>query len=111
MNNLFQNIDNTWKKSSTPSDSPSKGLSSTDPLSMIQAKPDTFDGLDPLSMFAAQEASTKQPVSVSAPVSKKQQVCIHYLQNILDDFNFRQKKCSKIKPSEISKCPKHYSTV
>ncbi|XP_020613263.1 UPF0505 protein C16orf62-like [Orbicella faveolata] len=39
---------------------------------MIQAKPDTFDGLDPLSIFAAQEANTKQAVPVSAPVSKKQ---------------------------------------
>ncbi|XP_020613204.1 UPF0505 protein C16orf62 homolog [Orbicella faveolata] len=66
------NIDNTWKKSSTPSDNSSNGLSVTDPLSMIQAKPDTFDGLDPLSIFAAQEANTKQAVPVSAPVSKKQ---------------------------------------
>ena len=75
LTNLFQNIDNTQKTSSTP-DGPSKGLSAADPLSMIQAKTDSFDGLDPLSMFAAQEASTKQPVSVSAPVSKKQRVCI-----------------------------------
>ena len=74
---MFQNIDNTQKTSGTPSDGPSKGLSAADPLSMIQAKTDSFDGLDPLSMFAAQEASTKQPVSVSAPVSKKQRVCIH----------------------------------
>lgn len=63
----------------------------TDPLSMIQAKPDTFDGLDPLSMFAAQEAKTKQTVPVSSPVSKKQRVCIHLLQKLLDDFNFGQK--------------------
>lgn len=76
MNNLFQNIDNTQKKSGTPTDGSSKGLSAADPLSMLQAKPDTFDGLDPLSMFAAQEANTKQTVSVSAPVSKKQRVCI-----------------------------------
>ena len=37
---------------------------------MIQAKADTFDGLDPLSMFAAQEASSnKTPASV--PMTKK----------------------------------------
>lgn len=96
LTNLFQNIDNTQKTSSTPSDGPSKGLSAADPLSMIQAKTDTFDGLDPLSMFAAQEASTKQPVSVSTPVSKKQQVCIHlYLQKISDTFNFGQKSVWK----------------
>ena len=76
---LFQNIDNTWKKSSTPSDKSSKGLLASDPLSMIQAKPDTFDGLDPLSMFAAQEANTKQTVPASAAVSKKQRVCITFL--------------------------------
>lgn len=47
-----------------------------DPLSMIQGKADTFDGLDPLSMFAAQEATTKQSVPASAPVSKKERVCM-----------------------------------
>lgn len=67
----------------------------TDPLSMIKAKPDTFDGLDPLSMFAAQEANTKQTKPASVPVSKKQQVCIHFLQKLLDDFNFGQKSVRK----------------
>ena len=73
---------------------------------MIQAKPDTFDGLDPLSIFAAQEANTKQAVPVSVPVSKKQRVCMHFLQKLLDDFNFGQKKCPQIKLAEIVKCPK-----
>ena len=75
MENLFQNIDNTRKKSSTPSPSPSKDSSAADPLSLIQAKADTFDGLDPLSMFAAQEATvnTKTP-SGSVSVSKKEKV-------------------------------------
>ena len=37
---------------------------------------------------------------------------IHYLQKISDDFNFGQKWCQKIKPSEIFKRPKffQYST-
>ena len=61
---------------------------------MIQAKPDTFDGLDPLSMFAAQEANTKQTTPASAPVSKNQRVCI-FLQKHLDDFNFGQKSVRK----------------
>lgn len=67
------NVDNSRKKSSTPSDSLSKGTPAADPSSLIQAKPDAFDGLDPLSMFAAQEASTKKTSSVSAPASKKEQ--------------------------------------
>ncbi|RMX54674.1 hypothetical protein pdam_00009345 [Pocillopora damicornis] len=67
------NVDNSRKKSSTPSDSLSKGTPVADPSSLIQAKPDAFDGLDPLSMFAAQEASTKKTSSVSAPASKKEQ--------------------------------------
>ncbi|KAL9957403.1 hypothetical protein ACROYT_G039035 [Oculina patagonica] len=66
------NIDNTRKKSSTPSDSSSKGSLAADPLSMIQGKADTFDGLDPLSMFAAQEATTKPSVPASSPASKKE---------------------------------------
>ena len=73
----MQNVDNSRKKSSTPSDSLSKGTPAADPSSLIQAKPDAFDGLDPLSMFAAQEASTKKTSSVSAPASKKEQVCTH----------------------------------
>ena len=76
---MFQNIDNTRKKSSTPTERSSKDLSAADPLSMIQSKTDTFDGLDPLSMFAAQEATaTKQSVPNSASVSKKERVCIHH---------------------------------
>lgn len=74
---FLQNVDNSRKKSSTPSDSLSKGTPAADPSSLIQAKPDAFDGLDPLSMFAAQEASTKKTSSVSAPASKKEQVCTH----------------------------------
>lgn len=75
LKNLFQNIDNTRKKSSTPSPSPSKGSSAVDPLSLIQAKADTFDGLDPLSMFAAQEATVNMKTpSGSASVSKKEKV-------------------------------------
>ena len=31
---------------------------------------------------------------------------VHYLRKISDGFNFGQKKCPKIKPSEIFKCPK-----
>ena len=31
---------------------------------------------------------------------------VHYLQKISDDFNFGQKLCPKIKPSEIFKRPK-----
>ena len=73
----MQNVDNSRKKLSTPSDSLSKGTPAADPSSLIQAKPDAFDGLDPLSMFAAQEASTKKTSSVSAPASKKEQVCTH----------------------------------
>ena len=75
LTNLFQNIDNTRKKSSTPAPSASKGSTAADPLSLIQAKTDTFDGLDPLSMFAAQEATvnTKTP-SGSVSVSKKEKV-------------------------------------
>ena len=74
---FLQNVDNSRKKSSTPSDSLSKGTPAADPSSLIQAKPDAFDGLDPLSMFAAQEASTKKTSPVSAPASKKEQVCTH----------------------------------
>lgn len=103
LNNLFQNIDNTWKKSSTPSKS-SKGLLAADPLSMIQAKPDTFDGLDPLSMFAAQEANTKQTAPASAPVSKKQRVKCIFLQKHLDDFNFGRRSVRNIKPFKIFMC-------
>ncbi|XP_022800281.1 UPF0505 protein C16orf62-like [Stylophora pistillata] len=67
------NVDNTRKKSSASSDSSSKSAPAADPLSFIQAKPDTFDGLDPLSMFAAQEASTKKTTPSSTPGSKKEQ--------------------------------------
>ena len=43
---------------------------------MIQAKGDTFDGLDPLSMFAAEEATTnKTPAAASVPVLRKERVC------------------------------------
>ena len=71
---MFQTVDSTRKKSSSPSDSSSKGTSAADPLSTIKAKPDTFDGLDPLSMFAAQEATTKQATPASVPVSKMERV-------------------------------------
>ena len=91
LSSKLQNVDNTRKKSSTPSDNSSKDVSATDPLSTIQAKADTFDGLDPLSMFAAQEANTKQTVPVSSPVSKKQWVCMHFSQEFSDDFNFEEK--------------------
>ena len=75
-NDLFQNIDNTRKKSSTPTDNAPKSSVAADPMSMFQGKADTFDGLDPLSMFAAQEANTKQSVPASAPASKKERVRI-----------------------------------
>lgn len=52
------------------------GSSAADPLSVIQAKADSFDGLDPLSMFAAQEASSnKTPASV--PTTKKVSIMIN----------------------------------
>ena len=79
--NVFQNIDSASKKSSTPAPGASKGSSAVDPLSMIQAKADTFDGLDPLSMFAAQEATTnKTTAATSVPVLKKDRVGMNDLQ-------------------------------
>lgn len=52
---------------------PPSGTSSSiaDPVSTIQAKADTFDGLDPLSMFAAQEASAIK-LPAAAPVAKQE---------------------------------------
>ena len=38
-------------------------------------------------------------------------VVAHYLQKISDDFNFGQKKCPKIKPSEIFTVQYFYRTV
>ena len=76
--NLFQNIESTLKNSSAASPSKSKASSAADPLSLIQGKADTFDGLDPLSMFAAQEATTnKTTTAVTAAVAKKERVCIN----------------------------------
>ncbi|XP_068761275.1 VPS35 endosomal protein-sorting factor-like [Montipora capricornis] len=52
---------------------PPSGTSSSiaDPVSMIQANADSFDGLDPLSMFAAQEASAIK-LPAAAPVAKQE---------------------------------------
>ena len=36
---------------------------------------------------------------------------VHYLQKSSDDFNFGQKKCPKIKPSEILGVRNFYSTI
>ena len=66
--NLFQSRESNPKK-------PPSGTSSSiaDPVSTIQAKADTFDGLDPLSMFAAQEASAIK-LPAAAPVAKQERV-------------------------------------
>ncbi|KAK2564040.1 VPS35 endosomal protein-sorting factor-like [Acropora cervicornis] len=62
------------RESSTPKKSslPLSGSSSSaaDPLSTIQTKADAFEGLDPLSMFAAQEVSSKLPATT--PVKKNE---------------------------------------
>ena len=71
VNLLFQTRESsTPKKSSLPLSGSSSSVA--DPLSTIQTKADAFDGLDPLSMFAAQEVSSKLPAIM--PVNKKERV-------------------------------------
>lgn len=68
---MFQTRESsTPKKSSLPLSGSSS--SAADPLSTIQTKADAFEGLDPLSMFAAQEVSSKLPANT--PVKKKERV-------------------------------------
>ena len=68
---MFQTRESsTPKKSSLPLSGSSS--SAADPLSTIQTKADAFEGLDPLSMFAAQEVSSKLPATT--PVKQKERV-------------------------------------
>ena len=82
----MQNIESPLKKLNASSPSTSKASFAADPLSLIQAKADTFDGLDPLSMFAAQEASSNKTAAMatSASVTTKEKVHVHlYMKNII----------------------------
>lgn len=76
---FLQSIESPLKKLNAASPSTSKASFAADPLSLIQAKADTFDGLDPLSMFAAQEASSNKTAAVasSASVTTKEKVHVH----------------------------------
>lgn len=76
MSFFWQSIESPLKKLNAASPSTSKASFAADPLSLIQAKADTFDGLDPLSMFAAQEASSNKvaAVATSASVTSKEKV-------------------------------------
>ena len=79
MSFFWQSIESPLKKLNAASPSTSKASFAADPLSLIQAKADTFDGLDPLSMFAAQEASSNKvaAVATSASVTTKEKVHVH----------------------------------
>ncbi|XP_015778562.1 PREDICTED: UPF0505 protein C16orf62 homolog [Acropora digitifera] len=76
------------RESSTPKKSslPLSGSTSpaADPLSTIQTKADAFEGLDPLSMFAAQEVSSKLPANT--PVKKKERSAEFDKLNQQDEF-------------------------
>ena len=76
---FLQSIESPLKKLNAASPSTSKASFAADPLSLIQAKADTFDGLDPLSMFAAQEASSNKTAAVasSSSVTAKEKVHVH----------------------------------
>lgn len=76
---FLQSIESPLKKLNAASPSTSKASFAADPLSLIQAKADTFDGLDPLSMFAAQEASSNKTAAMasSASVTTKEKVHVH----------------------------------
>lgn len=75
----LQNIESPLKKLNATSPNTSKASAAADPLSLIQAKADTLDGLDPLSMFAAQEASSNKVAAVanSVSVTTKEKVHVH----------------------------------